>query len=283
MSNLSNVYKMIFSKNNCIVLIVVCFACFFSCKKEDQSTTKLLTTDTTGIFGRVALFDEYGDAVLSNDNVLVTFHCIDTIGYDTSSFGVKIPKIFTFSDSVKTDNNGYYALSVAPKGYYNISYQKNEFGSNGIYRFYHIKSKGDTLSLKKLSKVPLADIVLIKDSLSADNKLLYITRKVQLTGFQSRNYAVVTRYFFSNSKDVNSTNYKHEWISGATVGFGGYSDIVTVMKSIDKLFVDGISKSDSIYYCAYLDNSNYYDYLDNNIRIFPNLTKISNVKAFKLK
>jgi len=259
----------------CLVFLPFVAIC---CKRYNDTTTTLLSNSAKGIFGRVVLFDENGDSVQACSSIQVEFECVDTTSGD--SLGSR----FIYHDStfvVHTDGFGRYELLDAPFGKYFIRYFLPGYGENRIYNHIHYASKGDTLSDIILAKKPNATISVSKVELSSDKKVLYITKKVDLTGTQAKEYGVVSHFFFSKNPYVCDTSYFHEWVSGATFGRGGYSQEVVVQKSVDELF--NSEGGDEVYVVAYIDNLQYYSYqISAKKYAFPNITSQSQVVSFKL-
>jgi len=253
---------------------------FFSCNKKNDSATPTKTTNS-GIFGKVLLYDEYGDLQSDYSGLTINGYCLDTtIIIDT------LPKKYYDSTfTIISDLAGNFSILKCHQGVYTFSFAKDQFGTNKFVGFEHSNSSGDTLKNVFLSKSTLATVHIDSIRVSSDNKLLFINRTVSLTGSSSKTYAVVTRYFFSNSPNVTDKLYSYEWVSGATQGVGGFVSSVQVQKSTDKFSTSGINLNKQIYVRAYIDNIKYCQYKDSvkaTKMVFPNVVSPSNIVTFKV-
>ena len=270
-----------------VLMGLMCSLLFASCKKETSTQSQLLKTTKKGIFGRVLLYDEYGNTVPSYEGLTISGYSTDTIGYDTTNVvGQKIAICINTHFSTTVDNNGFFALDSCIKGYYTLQFEKNDYGKNIVFKRYHLSANGDTIKNIILSKKTFATVSIDSIGVSGDSKLLSIKRTVTLTANSSNEYSVVTRYFFSNDSLVNDKIYSYQWVSGATQGKAGEVSTVTILKATDLFQPSGIDVLKPIYVRAYIDNIQNYGYVDtNNTKkmIFPNVTSPSKVFSFQMK
>ena len=265
-----------------ILFFSILVSSLFGCKKQDKEATQLLSSTTKGVYGVVEVYDEYGN-ISDFSNVSVVAECIDSIKVDTSATGSLIPRTKDTILYTITDQYGNYSFKDAPGGHYFISFTKSGYSENKKYNFVHYNSKGDTLSKVIIAKPSPANVYITKVEISQNNKVAYITKKVELTGSSTFEYGVVTRFFFGKDSLVSNKNYMHEWVSGATFGKGGDTATVIVKKATDLLFACGFKEQDQVFVRAYIDNLQYYSYeKGDSIKVFPNLSSSSQVLSFKL-
>jgi len=262
-----------------IVSNVFAILTIVSCVKQTETNNQLLNSKDKGIFGKVIVFNEYGEIQSSPTNVSITAHCIDTIGYNDS---LKLPIIYDTTYKINPNEFGVYSLKNCHSGVYDLLFVKNNSDTNKVIGFSHASATCDSLNSIILAKPPVATLQILSAELSKNNLLLNIKRVISLTGTSSNEYGVVTRYFFSNSPNVSSSSYNYQWISGATYGKSGYIDTVIVQKSTDIFNSSslGIDISKPIYIKAYLDNIQYYSYKNKSsdkMMVFPNLTSPTKV------
>ena len=253
------------------------FCGLFSCNKKNDVSTHVLSSDNNGIFGKVLVYDEYGNLLPdAATGVKITVKGIDTSATNS------LP--FDSSFTLTADDKGFFSIKKCPtKESYSLSFTKDGFGMYKVSGISHSSASGDTIATTVLAKTPLATVNIDSIRLTKDNRLLYINRTVTLTAPVSSTYAVVTRYFFSNSELVSDKLYSYQWVSGATQGVGGYISSVKVQKATDLLASSGIDTTKVIYVRAYIDNIKYYGYKDSakaTSMIFPNITSPSNLVSF---
>jgi hypothetical protein len=248
---------------------------FVSCKKTNDTNQQVLTASKHGIFGKILLYDEYGNVVSDYSGITIKGDYKDTTRIDPIT-----KTMFDSSFTIVADAKGNIIDTNCISGVYSFTFIKDQFGTNKVVGFSHSTTSGDTLTSIILAKIPLATITIDTVTITPDYKLLNITRKVTLTGNASINYGVVSRYFFSNSVNVSNKDYLYQWVSGATIGNGGTVSSVVVQKSTDKFVSAGIDLSKPVYMKAYIDNIQYYGYLDSvnaKTMVFPNVTSPSRV------
>jgi hypothetical protein len=253
---------------------------FISCNKNNNSITPTKKTNS-GIFGKVLLYDEYGELQSDYSGITITGYCLDS----TYLIDTIHKKYFDSTFTVVSDPSGNFSVLKCHQGVYVFTFAKDQFGTHKFVGFEHSSSSGDTLKNVFLSKSTLATVHIDSVRVSSDNKLLFINRTVSLTGSSSKTYAVVTRYFFSNSPNVTDKLYSYEWVSGATQGVGGFVSSVQVQKSTDKFSTSGINLNKQIYVRAYIDNIKYYQYKDSvkaTKMVFPNVVSPSNIVSVKV-
>jgi len=268
---------------NSIILLLVAILFFCACKKDPSQTTNLLKQNSKGISGQVLVFDEFGDSLKPYDNISVVAECLDK-SLDTNASEIDTT---TSSKSIVfatlTDKYGRYVFQDAPTGYYIITCQKQGFGTNQIYNFNHNSSRGDSIKALPIAKKTFGKIEINNVRKSPDNKIIFIERTVELTGESSREYAVTSHFFFGKTKDICDTNYTHEWVSGATQGFGGLIHKTEIKKSAETLLSSGFKESDTVFFRAYVDNLVSYGYNNGSRhKIYPNISNPSEVHFFVL-
>jgi len=257
---------------------VFAFLCTVSCVKQTETNNQLLNSNNKGIYGKLLVFNEYGEIQSTSSGISITAHCVDTLSYDS----FKNPILFDTTYKSTPDEFGFYSIKDCHRGTYSLLFVKNNSDTNKIIGFSHASASCDSLDPVYLSKPPVASIKLLSAEVSKNNLLLSIKRVITLTGSSTNEYGVVTRYFFSNSPNVSNILYNYQWISGATYGKTGYTDTVLVQKSTDIFSSSslGLDVSKPIYIRAYLDNIHCYAYKNKStdkLMVFPNVTSPSEV------
>jgi len=224
-----NIYftmKLLYRTSPAIPFVILLLV-LLSCKKTNDTNQQVLPASKHGIFGKILLYDEYGDIVSDYSGITIKGDYKDTTRTNPVTNTIFV---FDSTFSLVPDAQGNIIDSNCISGIYSFTFLKDQFGTNKVVGFSHSTTSGDTLTSIILAKIPLATITIDTVTITPDYKLLNITRKVTLTGDASRNYGVVSRYFFSNSVNVSNKDYSYQWVSGATIGNGGTISSVNVQK-----------------------------------------------------
>lgn len=262
-----------------ISLLAICLYLFFgiSCKKND--VYGLDENDTLrGIFGKIELYDEFGNQIVNSEGVNVTAHCVDTISVDVNGIPTNI---YDTVMQLQTDSKGMWKLLKAPSGIYTITFEKDGFCNNQWYKYSYDTSRADTLDILYLCKKTQASIHL--ESLSLLENVLQIDRTVNFENTTNESYMVSTWYFFDTLPQVSTSKYVYSYVSGASVSQGGTSNRMTIQKPLDKLYEYGIKAGQTVYVTAYTDNAKYVKYkISDTEYVYPNVSEQSNVLSFVL-
>lgn len=255
-----------------IVISTVVFT--LSCNKQEQYGFD--ENDTIrGIWGQTILYNEYGLPLQNNEGIIVTAHCIDTLGTDNSGNAIVLDTIL----STTTDSKGMWQYNNAPGGLYYIEFWKEGFCKNSVYNYIYDTLRADTLDMLYLSQKPQASIIF--DSVSVRSSILYLSRTVSFTSSNTNNYMLSTWYFFDTTAQVSSTKHMYAYMSGAAIGKGGIQQSFTTKKPLDKLYENGFKEGTKIYVTCAVDNAKYVQYYDASGTImFPNISQLSAVKTF---
>ncbi|MDR1761079.1 MAG: hypothetical protein LBR55_01370 [Bacteroidales bacterium] len=228
-----------------------------------------------GLWGRVELFNEFGERAGSFGNIQIVAHISDTI----NNFNDGSTSVFDTIITTYTNEKGEWVLRRNPPGYYTIEMLKEGYGKNQIYQHRYDTTHADTLPMQYLAQKAHGSIRL--DSIVIKNQILNISRTIYFVG--TRNYALSTWYFFDTTDMVSNESYAYAYVAGAKNSDGQPENSMTIQKPLEKLYASGMREGQQVYMRAYCDNYKYMSYqVDSAEWEYPNLLEGSNVMDFVL-
>ena len=97
----------------------------FSCNKKSNSITPTKTTNS-GIFGKVLLYDEYGELQSDYSGLKITGYCLDS----TYLIDTIHKKYYDSTFTVVSDQNGNFSVLKCHQGVYVFTLTKDQFGTH---------------------------------------------------------------------------------------------------------------------------------------------------------
>lgn len=229
----------------------------------------------SGLWGKVELFNQFGESAGALSNIQIVAHVSDTIlNFSDGSITVFDTLITTY-----TDSKGEWEMRRNPQGYYTIEVLKEGFGKNQIYQHYYDTSRADTLPSLYLAMKPQGSIAL--NSLAVANSILSISRTISFVG--SKDYALSAWYFFDTVADLTHEKHLYAYMAGAKNSDGEATNTLTIQKPLDKLYSAGIREGQQVFVRAYVDNYKYVRYaIDSAVWEYPNVLGESQVLDFTM-
>ncbi|MDR2962822.1 MAG: hypothetical protein LBU90_04185 [Bacteroidales bacterium] len=228
-----------------------------------------------GLWGKVALYNEFGERLSAFDNVHIVAHVSDT----THNFSDNSLTVFDTTISTFTNAQGEWVFRKSPQGYYTIEMLKDGFGKNQIFQYHYDTTRADTLPTMYLAQRPQGSVRL--NEVLLVGTILNISRTIFFVG--TRNYALSTWYFFDTIAGVNSENYTYSYMSGAKNSDGLPHNTMTIQKPLDKLYSAGFREGQTVYVRAYADNYRYVRFqTGKDTWAYPNIVGESNEMQFTM-
>ncbi|MBK8807728.1 MAG: hypothetical protein IPO21_14235 [Bacteroidales bacterium] len=266
-----------------VLLLAITILCFSYACETTIPLPNENTDFTAGIYGKVEVFNEYGEKESSQEGVEVIADCYEILGYSEEDSST-ISRTTNYLS--RTNAEGYFNFTEVPTGSYTLTFISPEHGVLKISNYSHDYTRADTIKDIYLAKKPLGSIKINSIRKDETKKMLIVNRTISFTGMTDKAYGMVTRYFFHFTPDVSDKVFSYTTTSGASKSTGGNNSTHDIFLSAKPLeLLDTLKNETKIYVAAYLDNykSTYYiefDDMNDSIMKFPNLTLPSNVVVF---
>lgn len=249
-----------------IVVTMFCPSCGEKAYVDDLDTLR-------GMWGKVLLYNEKGDAESDNSEVKIKVRCVDTVS--SSPLAVFDTTFFIVSSA-----DGAWEISEPVGGWYSLHFSKAGYCDNVVYSHYYDTSEADTLAPVYLAMQAQGSVEI--DSLRLVDGVLSIYRTLYFTANYS-SYSLATWYFFGKSASVSPEDYEYAYVSGSSTSSGSSKQSMAVYKPIDKLLEAGFVEGETVYVRAYCDNARAVSYqVGEDSWVYPNVTGESTVQSFEI-